>query len=149
MSKLFLDIKHVYNEVPEVYDELSFYVPCEKVLHVRGAQIGDKTYKLWSPNSESIDYYPGAPLKGLLVSYDTTSCYPDGKLGPHDWSLHPQHFYDRRPWLPFCQAPPTHVLDWCLVSPELIPLGMDTISYSTWSWLFGSKVSCCFCPACG
>jgi len=118
----FLDITRVYREVPDVYDDLSFYVPCEQPLRVRGVEIRGTTYELWSPNSDAIDYYPGAPLKEPVDSFDATSRYQDGRLGPHDWTLHPQHFYAKRPWLGFCLCPPVDVRDWHSVLPELVPL---------------------------
>ena len=118
----FLDITCVYREVPDVYDDLSFYVPCQSPIHIRGVEIRGTTYELWSPNSDRIDYYPGAPLKEPVDSFDATSRYHDGRLGPHDWSLHPQHFYAKRPWLGFCLRPPVDVRDWRSVLPELVPL---------------------------
>jgi hypothetical protein len=120
----FLDITRVYKEVPDVYDDLSFYVPCQTPIHIRCVEIRDTTYELWSPNSDRIDYYPGAPLKEPVDSFDATSCYHDGRLGPHDWTLHPQHFYAKRPWLGFCSCPPVDVRDWRSVLPELVPLSL-------------------------
>jgi len=120
----FLDITRVYREVPGVYDGLSLYVPCENPIRVRGVEIRGTTYEVWSPNSDSIGYYPGAPLKEPVVSYGATSRYHDGRLGPHDRALHPQHFYSKRPWLGFCLCPPVGVRDWHSVLPELVPLSL-------------------------
>jgi hypothetical protein len=102
----------VSTEVPDVYDDLSFYVPCEHPTRYRGVEIRGATYELWSPNSDGIDYYPGAPLKEPVDSFDATSRYHDGRLGLHDWTLHPQHFYAKHPWLGFCLCPPVGVRDW-------------------------------------
>jgi hypothetical protein len=51
----FLDITRVYREVPDVYNDLSFYVPCETPIHIRRVEIRNATYELWSPNSDRID----------------------------------------------------------------------------------------------
>jgi len=75
-----------------------------------------------SPNSDNIDYYPGTPLKEPVVLYGATSRYHDGRLGPHDWTLHPQHFYAKRAWLGFCLCPPVGVRDWHSALSELVPL---------------------------
>ncbi|KAG2014976.1 hypothetical protein CC2G_008291 [Coprinopsis cinerea AmutBmut pab1-1] len=82
----------------------------------------DTFYLLWSPNSPSHEFYPGY-IRVLPSPYDgRESRYIDGRTGPDDWSLHPQHFSAERPWLPFCQAP-TLVTDRVdELSPERVPL---------------------------
>lgn len=117
-----LDIARTYSEPPEVYDGLSFYVPQIKPLYQGSVQIADAIYEVWSPNSTTIDYYPGAPLAGPLHAQLRKPCYHDGRLGPHDWTLHPQHYYEKYPWFGFCRNPQNDILEWTSVSPELVPL---------------------------
>jgi hypothetical protein len=78
---------HLSTEVPDVYDALTFYVPCEHPTCIRGVQIRGATYEFWSPNSDGIDYYPGAPLKEPVDLFDATSRYHDGRLGPQHLML--------------------------------------------------------------
>jgi hypothetical protein len=90
-SQHYLDFNKIYSAIPPVNDELSFYLPCKKALYARAVEIDGSIYELWSPNSNTIEYYPGSPLKEPLTSYDASYIFHDGRLGPHDWSLHPQH----------------------------------------------------------
>ena len=120
------DITQVYQELPTVYDMLSFYVPVTEPACRRTVKIADTFYEVWSPNCDKVDFYPGAPLTNVLSSWHSPPYrYIDGRLGPRDWSLHPQHFNPDAPWLGFCQSPPTaerHLDTWRSTNPELVPL---------------------------
>jgi hypothetical protein len=120
------DITQVYQEHPVVYDGLSFYVPATEPVYRRMVKIKDTFYELWSPNCDKVDFYPGAPLSEVIPSYHyPPDHYIDGRLGPRDWSLHPQHFNPDAPWLGFCQSPPitkNPPVAWQSMAPELVPL---------------------------
>jgi hypothetical protein len=119
-----MDITRVYQEPPVVYDQLAFYVPTTEPTCSRTVQIEDTFYEVWSPNCDKVDFYPGAPLNTVLPSYHTPPFhYIDGRLGPRDWTLHPQHFNPKAPWLGFSQRPPTATSQpWRSMNPELVPL---------------------------
>ena len=122
-SKPCLDLNRIYGEGQTVYDGLSFRVPSIHPVYSRGVTIRDLSYEVWSPNSEKVDYYPGTPAeKEQLQSYYPSVNYFDGCLGPQDWSLHPQHFYPKSPWLGFCRCPQYKLSDWRSADPELVPL---------------------------
>ena len=133
-SKPCIDITRVYQEPPpEVYDGLSFYIPCEKPLCCRAIEIGGNIYEVWSPNCTTLDFYPGTPLKeSESLTWNILSPgYPDGRLGPKDWTIHPQHFSEKHPWWGFCQCPPEDLRDWRSIDAELVPLPLVWFSSPT------------------
>jgi hypothetical protein len=77
-------------------------------------------YQIWSPNATVHDIYPGTLIEPIPTR--TQSSFVDSRLGPSDWSLHPQHFSPHRPWLPFCVRPPSRLEEWRGTDPELVPL---------------------------
>jgi hypothetical protein len=108
---------------PSVRSE-SDWSPLGKVGECKDLKIADTFYEVWSPNCDKVDFYPRAPLTTDLASYHHLPLsYIDGCLGPQDWTLHPQYFNSKAPWLGFCQHPPTVTSQsWCSMNPELVPL---------------------------
>jgi hypothetical protein len=121
-SQNYLEFNKIYNTIPPVNDHLSFYLPCKKALYACAVEIHGDIYELWSPNANVTEYYPGSPLKEPLASYDASYHYHDGRLGPHHWSLHPQHFYPTHLWLGFCLSPCLDIHDWRSMPLEVVPL---------------------------
>jgi hypothetical protein len=119
----------LYRDLPEIYDGLSFIIPCTKPLKQRMIEMEGVLYEVWSPNSTTSDFYPGAlredepPEAHKILDY-----YPDGRHGPKDFSFHPQHFRQEKPWLGFCRYGVLDDCDWHTVSPEVVPLPLVWIS---------------------
>ncbi|KAJ3490759.1 hypothetical protein NLJ89_g11406 [Agrocybe chaxingu] len=70
-----------------------------------------------------MQFYPG-PQVLSTASTPPALPFPDGRLGLNDWSLHPQHFSPRLPWLGFCRRQPYPVKKWDSVDPEFVPLNL-------------------------
>lgn len=103
-----------------------YHISCQSsIFHWQhSASRVDRFYELWSPNANYHEFYPGSPLDNdhiIAASHQSDFAFPDGRLGPYDWSLHPQHFSLSAPWLGFCRRPPTGVSHWKDVLPELVP----------------------------
>lgn len=106
---------------------MRYHISCQSsIFHWQhSASRVDRFYELWSPNANYHEFYPGSPLDNdhiIAASHQSDFAFPDGRLGPYDWSLHPQHFSLSAPWLGFCRRPPTGVSHWKDVLPELVPL---------------------------
>jgi hypothetical protein len=117
-SKPCSDLKHVYSQPPEVDDEITFYIPSSQPAISRTIQLNNAFYEVWSPNSSNMDFYPGKPVERKDLSYN----FADGRIGPNDWSIHPQPFSSATPWWGFCRIAPLTASDWLAVDPELVPL---------------------------
>lgn len=117
-----LDIEQIYHQPRGVNDELSFFIPSDHPRSSRTVKVQDSLYELWSPNCSTTDYYSGAPGQLALASETIPLPFADGRLGPQDWSLHPQHFSRQAPWLGFCRVAPFAAVDWSAVDAELVPL---------------------------
>lgn len=125
-----LDFHQVYAAPPVVFDTLgSLPFPPVKSRVVR---IDNDFFELWSPNTTQKQYYPG---RGEIPSarQRLNPGYPDGRLGPRDWTLHPQHFSRDYPWLGFCRSPLVGVdpQQWRYLPAELVPL--------THVWIFNGR----------
>ena len=119
-----LDIERIYAEPRGVNDELSFYIPSDHPQSSRAVKGGDSLYELWSPNCSTTDYYSGAPGQLALASDTVPLPFADGRLGPQDWSLHPQHFSSQAPWIGFCRVAPLAADNWSTIEAELMPLAV-------------------------
>ncbi|KAH6866186.1 hypothetical protein BKA70DRAFT_1243973 [Coprinopsis sp. MPI-PUGE-AT-0042] len=128
MENLYLPVNHipVYRAPPHAYTGLAFTIMGGEVKVTRTVRVernGEvEYYELWSPNATTHQYYPGVML-GPISARDRFS-FVDGRSGPSDWSLHPQHFDPKRPWLPFCPRLPSTIPHWRGVDPEMVPLPM-------------------------
>jgi hypothetical protein len=87
---------------------LSFGLPKFTLRHCRDVKMRDKTWELWSPNSERVAFYPGImdPQFPKRVVEDRSYHRFDGSLGRFDFTVVPQHFLSNRPWLPFVHRTP-------------------------------------------
>ncbi|KAF8984033.1 hypothetical protein BDQ17DRAFT_1437171 [Cyathus striatus] len=121
----YLDVSAVYPHPPTAFDGLNFLIPYpavssrEIVIRVNGNLL---RFEAWSPNASYTDFYPGTAKHLPRASEIMQPSFPDGRLGPYDWSLHPQHYCDERPWIHFCRRglpPRDHI---CLEDAELVPL---------------------------
>ena len=114
-----LDIKHFYHQPVEVDDDIAFYIPSSYPAISRTIQLNNNVfYEVWSPNSSVMDLYPGKPSERKDLPY----AFADGRMGPNDWSIHPQPFSSATPWWGFCRAAPLISSNWFDVDPELVPL---------------------------
>ncbi|KAF8997732.1 hypothetical protein BDQ17DRAFT_844356 [Cyathus striatus] len=120
-----IDVSTVYSHLPTVFDGLSFYFSCSAITSKNikfETKSGDYWFQVWSPNAKTMDFYPGY-TKHLPSAFEIKEpSFPDGRLGPHDWSLHPQHYNNERPWIHFCRRTPLGVKDWRSHDAELVPL---------------------------
>lgn len=128
-SGTLLNIQEIYEELRPVYDGLSFFIPGPS-RRSRTVRLGDVWFELWSPNTSKMEFYPGwgTEESAYSASHLTNPTFPDGRIGPYDWTLHPQHFCTRAPWLGFVRCPPTNVGDWRTISAELVPLVLVWLS---------------------
>ncbi|KAF8643267.1 hypothetical protein AX16_009151 [Volvariella volvacea WC 439] len=129
-----------YSYHPHIYDELAFRIPFAALSsrfvkiapppdggesHASGNRTG--IYELWSPNCTTHQFYPGYAPRPLPANHrdDVVSFY-DGHMGPGDWTLYPQHYYEEKPWLGFVRLPPAADMEpyryrWRTLDAEFVP----------------------------
>ena len=113
-----LDLKYFYCQPAEVDDDIAFYIPSSHPGISRTIRLNNDFYEVWSPNSNAMDFYPGKPL----VRKDLPYAFADGRMGPNDWTIHPQPFSSATPWWGFCRVAPLISDNWFNVDAELVPL---------------------------
>lgn len=104
---------------------------CKPCFSLILGHASDNWYELWSPNSDRVDFYPGTSPEDEVLPAWSQDSFADGRIGPHDWSLHPQHFTVVAPWLGFCRRPRGYLRSWRDVDPELVPLPLIWLSSLT------------------
>ncbi|KAJ7077363.1 hypothetical protein C8R43DRAFT_1143541 [Mycena crocata] len=67
----------------------------------RSICVAGQQYRMESPNSNQTPYYPGSGVQVSDVCGLPARRFFDGQLGPGDYSLSPQFFCPKKPWLPF------------------------------------------------